>query len=77
MNLTYEQVEFVKSYIKGKKVNGQKFLNYLEGHTEITKEIFEECRSKDDHTIYIPSFHFGKRTKSVFSIERDKFIGYI
>lgn len=77
MKLTDEQVEFVKSCIKGKKVDDQKLLNYLENHTEITKEIFEECRSKDDQTIYIPSFHFGKRKKSVFPIARDKFIRWL
>lgn len=77
MKLTDEQVEFVKSCIEGKKVDEQKFLNYLEDHAEITREIFEKCKSKDDHTVYIPTFYFGKRTKSIFPIEREKFIKWL
>ena len=52
MKLTDEQIKFVKENIKGKKVDEEKFLEYLEKNDSVGEEIFEECKAKDDHRFF-------------------------
>lgn len=57
MKLTDEQIKFVKENIKGKKVDEEKFLEYLEKNDSVGEEIFEECKAKDDHRVFVSSLH--------------------
>lgn len=64
MKLTNEQIKFVKESIKGKKVDEEKFLMYLEKNDPVGEEIFDECKAENDHTIFISPFTFGFRKKA-------------
>ena len=76
MKLTDEQIKFVKENIKGKKVDEEKFLEYLEKNDSVGEEIFEECKAKDDHRFFVSSFTFGlrKNVRGYLPVKTEVFI---
>ena len=75
MNLTEEQRTFIKKSIQGKKVNEKKMLSYLESHNLVDEEIFDECKSDDDHTVYFGyRFLRSNKERGFYPISVDTFI---
>lgn len=75
MELSKEQIDFIKKTLSGKKVNTKKLMAYLEEHEVVEEKVFEECKSDDDRTFYIESVSlFRKRAVGYLPVPVETFI---